>query len=214
MKKVLIIALLFVCGFSNAQVTFRPGLRGGLNFSHFTKGDFNNNYYYNSNPYNTNPSDDFSSKTDFYLGFFGALRLTKHYTLQPELDYSRQGSNYKSVNQYFDGINVVSQSFSGKLEVSYLSIAVVNKFSFSDKFNIQLGPAIDFVVENNFSTESDVDLTFILGAGYNVTKNLGIEARIKKGVIPAFYNSSNSYSDSNHTNVVISIGAAYTFDVK
>lgn len=30
---------------TKAQVSFRPGLRGGANFSHFTKGD----YYYSDN---------------------------------------------------------------------------------------------------------------------------------------------------------------------
>lgn len=211
MKKLFIIAFLAL-GFyqAQAQVTFRPGLRGGLNFSHFTKGDFDNyngGYYdYNGNyiPY-SNP--EFTSKTDFYIGFYGALKLSKFYTLQPEVDYSNQGSSVKRPN-----------SSTVKLNASYLSVAVVNKFSFNEKFNVHLGPTIDFVVDKDFNVDSDVDLAFILGAGYDINKNIGIEARVKKGLIPVYYNNyyDGSYysSDSNHTNVVFSVGATYTFDVK
>lgn len=201
MKKLFIVAALCFIGFtqSNAQVTFKPGLRGGINFAHFTKGDPYNTYYYDSNGYYVSGTTraDYKAKTDFYIGFFGALHLSKYYTLQPEIDYSRQGTKVGSSSVMAD--------------ISYLSIAVVNKFTFNDKFNIQLGPTIDFVTDHssNFNPDSDVDLAFQLGAGYNFTKNLGIEARIKKGVIPVL-----DYSSSNHTNVVISLGAAYTFDIK
>jgi hypothetical protein len=203
MKKLFIIAFLAL-GFyqAQAQVTFRPGLRGGLNFSHFTKGDSYNTYYTDQygNYVNTTNRDEFTSKTDFYLGFFGALKLSKVYTLQPEIDYSRQGATFKVQNGKED-----------KLDVSYLSVAVVNKFTFNDKFNIHLGPTIDFVVENsnNFDPDSDVDLAFQLGAGYDFTNNFGIEARVKKGIVPVL-----DFSQSNHTNVVFSVGATYTFDVK
>jgi hypothetical protein len=118
------------------------------------------------------------------------------YTLQPEIDYSRQGAKIDAPGANED------------LEVSYLSIAVVNKFTFN-KFNVHLGPTIDFLVEDNFNTDSDIDLAFQLGAGYDITKNFGVEARVKKGIIPVL-----DFSDSNHTNVVFSVGATYTFDVK
>ncbi len=191
-KKTLIVALFaFGLAQTQAQVTFKPGLRGGLNFAHFTKGD-----YYNNGSY----TNQFSSKTDFYVGFYGALHLSKFYTLQPEFDYSNQGST------------INSNGATGKLNASYLSVAVINKFTFNDKFNILLGPAIDFIVDKNFPVDNDVDLTFQLGAGYEITKNFGLEARIKKGLIPAYYNTGNG--GSNHTNVVISLGATYTFDVK
>ncbi|WP_112113382.1 outer membrane beta-barrel protein [Flavobacterium aciduliphilum] len=190
MRKLFILIVLCLLGFSssNAQVTFRPGLRGGINFAHFTKGD---SYYdYNTN---TRVVDNFTAKTDFHIGFYGALHLSKYYTLQPEIDYSRQGTKLESQ----------------KYDVSYLSIAAVNKFYFNEKFNVHLGPTIDFVVDKstNINPKSDVDLAFLLGMGLNFNKNFGIEARIKKGIVPVVDNQSN------HTNVVISLGATYTFDL-
>ena len=55
-----------------------------------------------------------------------------------------------------------------------------------------------------------MDLAFILGMGYDITPNFGIEARVKKGIIPTI---SNDYAN-DHTNVVFSVGATYTFDTK
>ena len=212
-KNTLIIAILAFFAFSQAeaQVTFKPGIRAGVNFSHFTKGDeaFSNQGYYdvNGNFIPTYTNDAYNSKTGFYVGFYGALRLTKYYTLQPEITYSNQGSSYKGLS-YDPNFNAPVQ-VERDLDVSYLSVAVVNKFTFNDKFNIHLGPTIDFIVDQNFDTDSDVDLAFILGAGYNITRNFGIEARVKKGIIPVL-----DFSNSDHTNVVFSVGGTFTFDVK
>jgi hypothetical protein len=215
MKKQIIIAIIAFFGIveAKAQVTFKPGLRGGLNLSHFTKGDlYNNNYYYdgNGNYVNGSSNTEFNSKVDFYLGFYGAIRLTKYYTLQPEIDYSRQGSKIK----YIDRNN---RTVSENIDFSYISAVIVNKFTFTDKFNVHFGPTLDVITEHNTLTDSDIDLAFILGTGYNFTKNFGLEARIKKGIIPAYYNSNynnGSYSSGSHTNVVFSLGATYTFDLK
>ncbi|GEP49776.1 hypothetical protein FNO01nite_04480 [Flavobacterium noncentrifugens] len=228
MKKILIAAFFIAIGISQAQaqVTFKPGIRAGANFSHFTKGDsFNNGFYYEDEYYDENQGGraEFESKTDFYVGVYGALRLTRYYTLQPEINYSRQGSKFKYIepvpyyNEY--GTNEFPVTRSGQTDVSYLSVAVMNKFTFGEKFSVQIGPTLDFVVDktDNFGRnytsyrdiDSDVDLAFVAGIGFNFTKNIGIEARVKKGIIPVL-----DFSDSSHTNVVFSVGANYTFDIK
>ena len=109
MKKTIIIALLcfFASQESSAQVSFNPGVRGGINFAHLTK---RSDYISYSNGYYTEEdSNPYPSKTDFYLGVYGALRLTKYYTLQPEIDYMRQGAKVRSTNSNID--------------VSYLSLS-------------------------------------------------------------------------------------------
>lgn len=195
-KALIVILFVFFGTFqTQAQVTFKPGLRGGANFSHFTKGNY---YYSNSIPNNVS----YGTHTDFYLGFYGALKLSKFYTLQPEFDYSAQGANYRT-----------STTGSINFNVDYLSIEVLNKFTFNDQFNIHFGPTLDFVVSKDFNTESDADMAFVLGAGYNFTPNFGIEARVKKGIIPVYYSDIDN-TNTNHTNVVFSLGATYTFDVK
>lgn len=218
MKKGIIIAFFAIIGIAQtqAQVTFKPGLRGGVNFSHFTQGDFyDSSYYdYNTGSYvNSTNNTDYTSKTDLYVGFYGALHLTKFYTLQPEINYSRQGSNVETVNG-----NLITKA---KFDVSYLSLGILNKFTFTEKFNFHVGPTLDFVVDktkftnNNsddfflFPSSNDVDLTLTAGFGYNFTNNFGLEARVKKGFISVY-----DFDNSNPKNVVFQVGATYTFDVK
>nr|WP_262486476.1 porin family protein [Flavobacterium saliperosum] len=204
----MVVAVLCFFGLTqmNAQVSFRPGVKAGLNVSHFTQ---------------TNRTDEkFNSKTDFYAGVFGALKLTKVYTLQPELVYTRQGAE----REYFDQDN---RRRTEDLDVSYLSIGVANKFTFKS-FNFQVGPTIDIKVndshkeiapnsgnpsyyEFNNNPYTGIDFAFFAGVGYDFTKNFGVEARIKKGIIPV--NDSWDY-DENYTNVVFQVGATYTFDIK
>ncbi len=199
MKKIVFIFLFFF-GLTqlNAQVTFRPGLRAGLNLSKITQSDA-------------------STRTDFYVAGFGALRLTKHYTLQPEISYSKQGGNDVLVENYN---NQTGQYVSSKADISvdYISFAVVNKFTFNDKFNMHLGPTIDFQAGQNKYSQSDVDLAFLFGLGFNVTQNLSLEARVKKGIIDIYetdYFSSYSESVGNYnTNFLFQLGISYTFDIK
>lgn len=197
MKKII---LLTICMLSftavSAQVTFKPGARGGVNISHFSKGD---DAYYSDF---SDSRRDFNSTTNFYIGLYGELKLSKFYSLQPEINYTRQGSEYK----YYDEESMSKRS--EKLEISYLSISAINKFNFN-RVNVHLGPTLDFVVDKNFDADAEVDLAFVLGAGFKITEDFGIEGRVKKGIIPVL-----DYSDGNHTNVVFSLGVTYTFDTK
>lgn len=199
MKRI-VIALLFFFGLTqvNAQVTFKPGLRAGLNLSKITQTDA-------------------STRTDFYIAGFGELKLTKYYTLQPEISYSKQGGNDVLVEVYNNQTGNYNLS-KEDISVDYISFAIVNKFTFNDKFNVHFGPTIDFQAGQNRFTQSDVDLAFLLGLGFNVTKDLSIEARLKKGVIDIYetdYFSNNSYDVGNYnTNFLFQLGVSYTFDLK
>lgn len=199
MKRI-VFAFLFFFGLTlvNAQVTFKPGLRAGLNLSKITQSDA-------------------SSRTDFYIAGFGELKLTKYYTLQPEISYSKQGGNdvlVQNFNNQTGNYDVSKEDIS----VDYISFAIVNKFTFNNKFNIHIGPAIDFQAGQNQFTQSDVDLAFLLGLGISVTNNLSIEARVKKGIIDIYetdYFSDNSYNVGDYnTNFLFQLGVSYTFDLK
>jgi outer membrane protein W len=215
MKKTIIIVFITFIEIieAKAQVTFRPGLRGGVNFTNFTNDNIkkNNHDAIENNNNIEKTSYNYSTKTDFYLGFYGAIILSKLYTFQPEIDYSRQGSKVTfKINN-----NITNRRYN----VSYIGTAIINKFNFNDKFNLHLGLGLDILIENNAadidSTPSDVinylplDLSFILGAGYNINSNFGVEARVKKGILPA-----PSIDLSDHTNIVFSVGATYTFGKK
>lgn len=199
MKRIVIV-LLFFFGLTqlNAQVTFKPGLRAGLNLSKITQSDA-------------------STRTDFYIAGFGELKLTKYYTLQPEISYSKQGGNDVLVEIYNNQTGNYDLS-KEDISVDYISFAIVNKFTFNDKFNIHVGPTIDFQAGQNRFTQSDVDLAFLLGLGINVTNNFSVEARVKKGIIDIYetdYFSNNSYDVGDYnTNFLFQLGVSYTFDLK
>ncbi|MDR6966078.1 hypothetical protein J2X31_000071 [Flavobacterium arsenatis] len=201
MKKLIVLAFFYAFGVSegNAQVTFKPGVKAGVNFARFTQSD--------------NPNERFYGKTDFYAGIFGALKLSRVYTMQPEIQYSRQGSGI----EYIDSNNIKHDD---KINISYLSLMLANKFTF-DKLNIHVGPTFDIKINDtkkelnsydNYNYYDDdysngIDMAIFIGAGYSITNNLEFEARVKKGIIPV-----NDGWDSE--NMVFQLGLAYTFDTK
>ena len=195
MKKIVCIVFLSIyCFQTQAQSTFAPGVKAGVNISHLSSEagffDDGSDFYRN-----------FSSLTSFYVGGFIDLNLTKVYTLSPELLYSSQGSEY---NFSPNGIRS-----SGTIKVSYLSMNIVNKFRITPNFYPYAGTSFDVVLDKNYNIDSEIDLGMFIGAGFQFNKNFGIDARAKKGLIQVL-----DYSDGNHNNVVFQFGATYTFDVK
>lgn len=195
MKKIIFITLL-VFGFSesNAQVTFRPGVRTGANFSKITDTDSN-------------------FKPDFYLSVFGALKLSRFYVFQPEISYTKQGGN--NVSSYeFDEVN--QQYVVRKVDISntFVSLGITNKFYITEKININIGPTLDLMLDPDEYTDSEVDLAISLGGGYKIARNLEAEIRFKKGIVDTFM-ANQSYSlHQTNTNFLFQLGLAYTFDFK
>lgn len=192
----LIIITFFSLTKTQAQVTFRPGLRGGLGLSNLGfHGDF---------------------KPDYYIGALGQINLTKRYTLQPEITYTRQGAN--NLERYYYDESNNRKSFYTDVNIDYLSLAMINKFSFNTGLQIQFGPTIDFIVNTTLPySDSDVDLGFVTGVGYKLPSGLLIEARFKADIIDNYggyddaYNSDeSSYSPS----FTFQVGVSYTFGKK
>ncbi len=201
MKK-LLIALLLISATGYAQKKFMPGVRAGLNFARFTQND--------------NPNEVFNYRTGFYVSFLPTINFNELYTLQPEVGYSSQGSIKKYLVTLQQGSNISQALRSEELERNYLVFAIVNKFKLN-KFNFHLGPTLEIIFgdnaktlnpdplfNNDLSDDTPIDLGFTAGFGYNFTKNIGIETRIKKGIIP----TQNSFES---TNLVYQIGAYYNF---
>lgn len=211
-KNLVIIALTFFAFTTiQAQVTFRPGIQAGVNLSKLTNTDLGN-------------------KTDFYIGAFGALKLGKVYTLQPEITYSRQGgkgnASMGTTSTYIPETNSYVTTYdSGTVDASlqYISALTINKFNFSDDFYFLAGPFADILIaddikvnpqskEYNFNKGQDIDFGIIGGLGYNLKNGIAFEARVKKGILNSFTNYYDENGDSN--NLVFQFGVAYTFGKK
>ena len=199
MRKLTVIAFFLFASIMSAQVTFKPGLRAGASFSNFS-----------------NIRSDY--KTDFYVGGFGEIKLTKFYTLQPEITYSQQGAdNVKTIIRYNNGQDVIE---SRNLEIDYLSLAMINKFTFNGGFQLQVGPTLDFRIQDNLLYQkSDVDLAFIMGIAYKLKSGLTFEARFKKGLVDVLdsdiYESSRDNDEfwlaDYNTNISFQLGISYPF---
>jgi len=201
MKKIAFLLILLISSLSFAQATFTPGIRGGANFAKFTENDGGiYNWFEASDDYWANEEKVKTSYiTDFYIGAFGNIRISKLYALQPEINYSRQGSIMKTSTQEI------------KSELSYLSLQAVNKFYFQN-FNLHAGLSIDILInDKNFDpyNKKNADLGILVGLGYDITKNFGIEARFKKGMISQIKTTSE-----DHTNLLFQTGIYYTFNTK
>lgn len=196
MKKTLLFACLLLAAISaEAQVTFKPGIRAGANFSRITNTELNN-------------------KTDFYIGAFGALKLTRFYTLQPEINYSRQGGKGDIYLYNFD-----SQSYDRKnidVSLNYISLSAMNKFTFSDELNLHIGSTFDIITDSRSYNSTEVDMCIAAGIGYTLPMGLTIEARVKKGIINVvdYYSEGNYNNYGTNANLVFSLGLSYSFDVK
>lgn len=205
---VLIAFAFFAFAKTQAQVTFKPGIQAGVNIAKITNTDLGN-------------------KTDFYIGAFGALKLGRVYTLQPELTYSRQGgkgnANMGTTSTYIPETNSYITTYdSGTVNASlqYISALTINKFNFTQDFYALAGPFADILIaddikttpknkEYNFNKGDDIDLGIIAGLGYSLKNGIAFEARVKKGFTNAFINYYDESGDSN--NLVFQFGAAYTF---
>lgn len=202
-KKKLAIAVFLFFAITNiqAQVTFKPGVRAGLSLS--TVSEMHANY-----------------RPDFYIGGFGEINLTKRYALQPEINYIRQGSNNVARN-FIDPDTQTERTIHQDLQMSYLSIALLNKLKFA-QFQVQFGPALDVLLSDNLAFRKTYnDLSFVTGVAYKLPSGLGFEFRFKKGLLDVldsdyYHNNSNShyfFGDYN-TNINFQIGISYSFETK
>lgn len=216
MKKIVIIALaFFTFAAVEAQISVKPGIRAGVNFSKFT-------------------SVDSQLKPGFYVGGTLGIKFTKVYTLQPELSYSSQGANvteyYQSNTNGFDPVFYSNQRKT-KYELNYLTLGIINKFTFGKGFQLAVGPSLDFKVSDNFIGNNsnrpiDFDLSLVAGVGYAFSNGITIEARLKQGLVDIFgyeiYNDYNyNYQNDNYYNYnrvilnqVLQLGVSYSFDLK
>ncbi|PZR15590.1 MAG: PorT family protein [Flavobacterium psychrophilum] len=202
MKRIILLSVFLFALQAEAQVTVKPGVRAGLNLASVTNMDAD-------------------IKPDFYIGGFVGIKLASFYTLQPEISYSRQGANSA---RFYDPYVIPGPYVTEKdYELQYVSLAVMNKFTFAESFYGIVGPSLDFKVSDNFNAEEDddafgVDFALNGGIGYTLPMGLSIEARYKLGLVDVFgdiYNDDYYYEDDNYDNIklnsVLQIGVAYTF---
>jgi len=202
LKIALIVFTFFAIADTQAQANFKPGLRAGLSLS--TISEMHANY-----------------RPDFYVGGFGEINISKRYALQPEINYTRQGSNNVRRN-YYDPNTETEKIEYRDLQMDYLSFSLINKFTIKEVFQIEVGPSLDVLVNDNLAVRKSYnDVALVTGVAYRTTSGLVIEIRFKKGlydILESSYYQNNSSENSifgnYNTNMNLQIGISYSFNGK
>ncbi|HPF96401.1 MAG: PorT family protein [Mangrovimonas sp.] len=208
-KSFFIISFILLSLTAFAQITVRPGVRGGVTISNITNGHGDAN-------------------TDFYVGGYAAIKFTRFYVLQPELTYSRQGTKdfFYGIEDGYDPIIGGFNSFDKDLEIQYLNFTIANKFSPipNTGLNFIVGPSFNIKVADNYDHQyhniTGFDFALLAGIGYDFPFGLGIEARYNQGLIDIFgYDFVDDYDDDDdnyfdevYLNSYFQIGLTYTFN--
>ena len=182
----------------NAQEV-KFGTKVGLNLSNFT-GDL----------------DDSDSKIGFNIGAFAEISLSDKFIFQPELLFSSQGAKFEESDNNF--------SSEEKLKFNYLNMPLMIKFAASDKFALEFGPQLGFLLSakskfeetfdgETFSEEVDIkdsvksiDFGLNFGASFDVSENIMIGARYNLGL-----SDITDSEDLKVQNAVFSFSVGYRF---
>ncbi len=162
MKKLLlaVIAVFFIGNLNAQDVKF--GAKAGLNIASINGG-----------------SNNADARTGFHIGLISELEISDHFSVQPELLYSMQGS--------------VVEDFS-KIKLDYLSLPVLAKYYITEGFSIEAGPQFSFLVNDVIDFDQNVpfddtdtnaenfDLSAAVGLGYKITSKIFAQARYTVGV--------------------------------
>jgi len=177
MKKLLLSSII-ILGLSNSINA--QGLKTGLNISNFIGGDADRNNIFS-----------------FHAGGFAEFDLSDKFSLQPELLYSRQGSEAE---------NAIT------IKVDYLAIPIMAKYFLSENFSLEVGPQVSFLINDKAefndssipdaeTNASSFDFGINFGFGYNFNSNLFAQARYNYGITTITENP-----DINNSVFQISLG--------
>lgn len=154
---------------AQAQAQFAVGIKGGPNFANLDV--------------NSSVSNNYKNRTGFHAGAFALIKLTK-IGIQPELLFSRQGSNFQF------------NSSDGEANFDYINIPIILKLYTVAGINLQMGPQFGFLsggeIKNTINGITSVqdakdaykasDFSLALGAGWDLPFGLTLDARYNLGL--------------------------------
>ena len=190
MKKItLSIIAVLAFGFTNAQEV-KFGVKGGINFADLT-GDIDGN----------------TSKVGFQVGGFAEIKLTEKFAIQPELLFSAQGTKSDE-----DGSDL-------KYNLDYLNVPVMAKYYVADKFSLEAGPQIGFLLSAKAKAGDEdadvkdlfksIDFGVNFGAGYDFTENISAGIRYNLGLSNVL--DTEDGDNSKVKSSVFSLSVGYKF---
>jgi opacity protein-like surface antigen len=177
MKKLIIAVLLLLLGITATQAQrLKFGAKIGANFSDLNGGKI-----------------DGDALTSFHVGALVEINIFENLSLQPELLYSSQGTEFGTE----------------KLNLDYASVPVLGKFYLiSEKLSLEVGPQFSFLINDDVRGQFEAktfDFAAVGGLSYNLTSFLFVQARYVAGL------TDTSKDASVTTNRIIQLSAGLRF---
>ena len=200
MRKVFLTLLAFsIFIAAQAQVKASFGIRAGWNSANISNTD---GRYVNS----------------FYGGVNGVIRFSENYTLQPEINFTSQNVYlFYQIDDYEEQTTLFIHG-----------MTIINKFYITERFHFMIGPFFEFKIYegwyeryeegNDYYYDNPEDLlryvdTGITGGfGFNIIKNLIVEARYKQGFVDMYEWWYDGPTNEIHLNQTFQLGLSYKFD--
>ena len=198
MKKLFLGAAIAMSSLTFAQ---QFGIKAGMNVSSISNDGW----------------DDSKAKVGFYGGLFMNAPLAESFSIQPEILYNNLGSKTERT--------VAGTKYSSTLNLDYIAVPVMFQYNATPEFYLEAGPEFGFLVNasskatagnNSNITNIDTDsfnkfnMGIGLGAGFNITNKLGINARYVAGLNDVTDNDKWG-SDASNKNNNFQVGLAYKF---
>jgi hypothetical protein len=171
MKQIVSIFIIFFSFLGYSQGVTKYGFKAGGNFSDVT--------------FTGKSSAD--TRTGFVAGFFISYGINDKLVIQPELQYSSQGSK--------------------QLKLEYLQFPVMVKYDIIKKVNFQLGPQIGIKIHEFEDQVQNIDYGINIGLGLEVLENVEFDIRYSFG-FAQIYDNVTTFNDSKHRYIQVTF--AYT----
>ena len=189
MKKLLLLTLI-ICHFLVAKAQIHFGIRAGYNLSSIISSG-------------VLVIDTQQAKSGFNAGIFSSIPLCNHFSVQPEISYSEQGSK--------------SNDSLARTSYNYLNVPVSIKYQHRSGIFLQTGPQIGSLLNSKYKSQTysqdlksvskSTDFSWVFVAGYKLsTMNLGIDVRYNYGLT-----NMTTYTDLTAKNSVLQIDLFYIF---
>ncbi len=180
----------------NAQETnFKFGIKGGGNYAKYTV-DLTST--------GMDPSE-FKRKIGFYFGGFVGIKVNEKIKIQPEVLFALQGAKILT-----EGIELrggpneipIAGDFEANIDESIIIAPIAMQYFFTENFYMEAGPQFGYIInikenikENPFeefgvnnttiyflSDYNKLDFELLIGAGYKLSNNLGLNSRFLFGL--------------------------------